>query len=342
MYRRYRRWPAVIVLFLICLLAADLLALASPEPPAIGEPTEFIGVAGKKLKLYRDRSGQSRVLRTIPAGTILDVIEKGGKWTKVLFEGAVGFTDTKFTEMVQRRDPFAGNMPGVSDHVALAKVPADTRFLPPGYEYAVQLKAGARLSVAEVKDGKVYFPYMRLAKYASVPLDQVELSYFVPWDRAQPGELIYAFSTFYSTSLAKRLNGNRMANIGIACERLNGVIVPAGDEFSFNRICAPYTKENGYLMAPILSGVGDSGYGGGTCQVNSTLYNIVLRVPAVIEEMHWHSQAGVKYLPAGFDATVGSKSDMRFRNVLPYAVRIGYVYGDGVMTALLYRAEDDQ
>ena len=32
------------------------------------------------------------------------------------------------------------------------------------------------------------------------------------------------------------------------------------------------------------------GYGGGVRQVCSTIYNIVLRVPAVIEDMNWHSQ----------------------------------------------------
>ncbi len=333
-------WIAALAMFLIFLCLAETLSLAAEPTPQPTESTEFIGIAGKKLKLYSSRTDKSRVLRTIPAGTELDVIEKGRKWTEVLYDGVVGFTDTKFTERVQRRDPFVGNMPGVSTHVALAKVLTDTKFVPPTFDYAVKLPAGTFMSIAEVKDGRVYFPYMRLNKYASIPQEQVELQYLIPWDKAQPGELIYAFSTFYSTSLSKRLNKGRMANIALACERLNGIIIQPEEEFSFNAVCAPYTKENGYFLAPILSGLGDTGYGGGTCQVNSTLYNIVLRVPTVIVEMHWHSQAGAKYLPAGFDATVGEKSDMRFRNILPYAVRIGYTYGDGVMTALLYRADE--
>ncbi|MCL2544933.1 MAG: VanW family protein [Clostridia bacterium] len=341
------RWAAALALLLSCLLAVELSALASAEPPALVEEqelTEFIGIAGKKLKLHRSRDAKSPVLRTIPSGTELDVIEKGRKWTKVLYDGAVGFTDTKFTERVQRRDPFGGNMPGVSTHVALARVLEDTSFVPPGRKAAVKLTAGTYMSVAQVREEKgeerAFFPYMRLDRYASVPMSKLALEYFVPWERAQPGDLIYAFTTFYSTSRTERLNEGRMANIALACERLDGVIVGAGEVFSFNEICAPYTQENGYHRAPILSGTADSGFGGGTCQVNSTLYNIVLRVPAVIVEMNWHAQAGVKYLPAGFDATVGARSDMRFRNVLPYAVRIGFAYGDGVMTALLYRASE--
>jgi len=329
-----------LILLLVCLLAAEAPAL---EVEMQG-PTEFVGIAGKKLKLHKSRDAQSSVLRTIPAGAELDVIEKGRKWTKVLYDGAVGFTDTKFTERVQRRDPFAGNMPGVSTHIALARVLEDTSFLPPGNKYPVKLKAGTYMSVAEVKEEKketrAFFPYMRLERYVSVPASKLELQHFVPWDRAQPGDLIYAFSTFYSTSRTLRLNEGRMANIDLASRRLNGVVVGSGEVFSFNAICAPYTKENGYLLAPVLSGVRDVGYGGGTCQVNSTLYNIVLRVPAVIVEMNWHSQGGARYLPAGFDATVSARSDMKYRNVLPYAVRIGFTSGNGVMTALLYRATE--
>ena len=82
------------------------------------------------------------------------------------------------------------------------------------------------------------------------------------------------------------------------------------------------------------------GYGGGTCQVCTTVYNIVLRIPTFIEEMHWHGQGGVKYIPAGFDATVGSRSDMQFRNILPYALRLEFEAKDGVMTAFMYRNEE--
>jgi len=327
---------AALILLLIFFLAIQALALA--------EPTEFIGVAGKNLKLHRSRDAKSAVLRTIPSGAELDVIEKGRKWTKVLYDGIEGFTDTKFTERVQRRDPFGGNMPGVSVHIALATVLEDTSFVPPGRKTPVKLAAGAAMSVAQIREEKkeerAFFPYMRLDKYASVPMSKLALEYFVPWEQAQPGDLLYAFTTFYSTSRTERLNEGRMANIAVAGDRLNGVVVGAGQIFSFNEICAPYTQENGYHLAPILSGTRDSGFGGGTCQVNSTLYNIVLRVPAVIVQMNWHSQAGVRYLPAGFDATVGSRSDMRFQNVLPYAVRIGFTYGGGVMTAHLYRADE--
>ena len=110
--------------------------------------------------------------------------------------------------------------------------------------------------------------------------------------------------------------------------------------FDFDRWLS-FTKENGYKAAPILSGESKMGYGGGVCQVCSTIYNIVLRIPTVIEDMNWHSQGGVSYLPAGFDATVSDTKDMVFRNILPYDIRIEFESLDGVMTAFMFRDYDE-
>ena len=114
--------------------------------------------------------------------------------------------------------------------------------------------------------------------------------------------------------------------------------IQPGQEISFNQVTGPRGLEQGYQNAGVIQDdeIID-GPGGGVCQVCSTLYNIVLRVPAVIEEMNWHSQGGVSYLPSGFDATVGTNSDLIVRNVLPYTVRIEFESLDGVMTAFLFR-----
>ncbi|MBR2943431.1 MAG: VanW family protein, partial [Clostridia bacterium] len=189
----------------------------------------------------------------------------------------------------------------------------------------------------EMTDTRAYFPYKREPDLVSVPKAKLTIYEFVPWDSAQPGDLLYAYTTFYSTSMKKEGNGGRLYNIQLAADRLAGTVVPSGETFSYNAVCGPYTQENGYRSAPILSGESEMGYGGGVCQVCSTLYNIVLRIPTVIEEMHWHSQGGVSYLPAGFDATVGSQSDLIFRNILPYDVRIEFENLDGVMTAFFFR-----
>ena len=322
-----------VMALLAALLLLALPALAGEEP----EAAEFYGIIGKKMNVQRWATEDSSVLGVIEAGTPVDVFNKGRTWTRIAYDGGQGYVLTKYVELVQRKNPFDGPMPGTSTHVAVGCVLADTSFLPEGYQYAVKVTAGTWLSIEEIKNGRAYFPYRREPDNVSLSTERLKIYDFVPWDEAQPGDLLYAFTTFYTTSLSKEGNAGRLYNIALASQRLTGIRVKAGESFSFNAVCGPYTKENGYRSAPILSGESAMGYGGGVCQVCSTIYNIVLRVPAVIEDMHWHSQGGVSYLPAGFDATVSDSKDMVFRNVLPYDVRIEFESQDGVMTAFLFR-----
>ena len=322
---------------LAALLLAALPALAEQEAAETPEAAAYSGVIGKRMNVQRWATEDSTVLGVIEAGTAVDVYNKGRTWTRIAYGDGQGYVLTKYVELVQRKNPFDGPMPGTSRHVAVGCVLQDTTFLPEGYQYAIKVTAGSWLSIKEIRDGRAYFPYRREPDNVSVSTEKLKLYDFVPWEEAQPGDLLYAFTTFYTTSLNKEGNAGRLYNIALASERLTDIRVKAGESFSFNAVCGPYTKENGYRSAPILSGESAMGYGGGVCQVCSTLYNIVLRVPAVIEDMHWHSQGGASYLPAGFDATVSATKDMVFRNVLPYDVRIEFESQDGVMTAFLFR-----
>jgi vancomycin resistance protein YoaR len=108
--------------------------------------------------------------------------------------------------------------------------------------------------------------------------------------------------------------GNRGENIRIATYDINNRIVAPGDIFSFNDSTKPRTPERGYKLAPII--VGNSvvpGYGGGICQVSTTLYNAALNADLEIVERYPHSQP-VDYVPQGKDATVSNYLDFKFRN----------------------------
>lgn len=122
------------------------------------------------------------------------------------------------------------------------------------------------------------------------------------------GELIQ-FSTRYSE------RGNRERNIQIACEKINGTVLPPGGVFSYNDVVGPRGRENGFRMAPqIVRGRLVPGYGGGICQTSSTLYNAVLLGGLKVVKRSHHSFP-VKYVPAGRDATVDYGSiDFQFEN----------------------------
>ena len=328
----------LILAVLICLLACTCLAAGLAESGDAEEP-EYWGIIGKRMNVHRKGNADSSVLGGIEKGTVVDVYSKGRNWTKIAYGNGTGYVQTKFIEMVQRKNPFDGPMPGTSNHVAVAYVQQNTSFLPPGFRYPVKVSAGTWLSVHNILDGKITFPYRRLTNDVVMSSQNMEIIPFVPWNVAQPGDLLYAFSTFFSTSANKEGNIGRLYNIDLASQRLTNIIVKPDEVFSFNAICGPYTPENGYQPAPILSGESSMGFGGGVCQVCSTIYNIVLRVPTVILDMNWHSQAGTSYLPSGFDATVSNTKDMQFKNILPYAIRIEFESLNGVMTAFFYRAD---
>ena len=323
------------LLLAVLLFAAAGTAVAAEELD--DEYAEYTGLIGRDMTVHARAKENSGAIGRAEEGTRVDVYAKGRSWTRIDCEGRQGYVNTKFIEMVQRKNPFNGPMKGVSHHIALGRALSGFSFLPKGYRYPIHVSAGALLSIRSVKDGRASFPYRREPELVEIPADKLEVTPFVSWESAKPGDLVYAFTTFYSMSPNKEGNQGRIYNIALAADRLSNIVIRTGESFSFNGICGPYTKENGYLAAPVLDGEMAMGYGGGVCQVCSTIYNIVLRIPSVVEDMNWHSQGGVSYLPAGFDATVSNTKDMIFRNLLPYDLRLEFEALDGVMTAMVYR-----
>lgn len=319
---------------LLAVLCAGVLADEAKEE------AQFTGVIGKRLSVYAHADETSGVLGTVETGTVVDVYEKMRTYTRIDYNGATGYVLTKYIERVQRKNPLDGPMPGTTLLYGMGTLTRDVSFKPEGYKYAITLTAGSCLAVQKVSGTKAYFSYRVEPELQTVPLDALEMVEFTPWADAQPGDLICAFSTFYSSSQNSWTNVNRLKNIDLACERLDGVTIRAGGTFSFNEICAPYSEENGYFEAPILSGVSDTGYGGGVCQVATTVYNNVLRTPMWIVDHHWHGQGGTNYISGGYDATVSDKWNLVFENWLPYDLRLMMKAQDGMMTAAFYRADE--
>jgi len=117
----------------------------------------------------------------------------------------------------------------------------------------------------------------------------------------------------YSTSIYG--SQQRSSNIQLAVAALDNTIVWPDQEFSFNETVGPRTPERGYLPAPvILMGASNFDYGGGVCQVSSTVYNAALAAQLEIVERHPHSKP-IHYVPIGRDAAVAYGGyDLRFRN----------------------------
>ena len=116
---------------------------------------------------------------------------------------------------------------------------------------------------------------------------------------------------------------NRISNLRKACGLLNGIEIMPGETFSYNLALGERTAEGGWLPAPAYAdGEVKQEYGGGICQVSSTLFNAVLYSNLKIVERECH-QFQVGYLPAGMDATVSwGWPDFKFCNNKEYPIRI--------------------
>ena len=118
-------------------------------------------------------------------------------------------------------------------------------------------------------------------------------------------------------------NKDRNTNVELAAKAVNGQIVEPGEQFSFNTVVGKRTEEKGYKPAPAYAnGETVQEFGGGVCQVSSTLYNAVIAAGLKTDERTGHSYEPT-YVTPGQDATVSySKPDFVFTNTSSQAVGI--------------------
>ncbi len=120
--------------------------------------------------------------------------------------------------------------------------------------------------------------------------------------------------------------GQRWTNLKTGVGKLNGIILKPGEELSVYSATAPYDEAHGYVEGTAYeNGQVVPSYGGGICQVSTTLYNAAIYAELEIVERYPHSMA-VDYVEPSRDAAIaGGVMDFRFKN--PYAAPI-YIFGE--------------
>ena len=143
----------------------------------------------------------------------------------------------------------------------------------------------------------------------------------------------------FTTSYAGSASG-RCANVENGASLINGTLLYPGDSFSVYSKVAPFTADNGYHLAGSYSnGQTVQTYGGGICQVSTTLYNAVLRAELNVTERSNHSMT-VHYVPLSADAAIsGTDKDLKFTNNLDHPVYIQGVAGGSSITFTIYGKE---
>ena len=100
--------------------------------------------------------------------------------------------------------------------------------------------------------------------------------------------------------------GTKGINVENGCSLINGTLLWPGDEFSVTEAVTPFSAENGYMPAPTYeeNRTIDS-YGGGICQVSTTLYNAALKAEMDITARSNHTMM-VNYVEPSKDAAIAA------------------------------------
>ena len=132
-------------------------------------------------------------------------------------------------------------------------------------------------------------------------------------DRLAVGE-----SNFTGSTLA------RIQNIKVSSKKYNGLIIKPNEIFSFNTLLGDVDASTGYAPEKVIKdGKVEYEYGGGICQVSTTLFRAAIMAGLSIVERRPHAFPVNYYNPQGFDATIyPGSSDLKFINDTPNPILI--------------------
>lgn len=186
------------------------------------------------------------------------------------------------------------------------------------------------IPIYDIIDGEAYFPSGR--DIYKVSLDKFSNIQNV----GSEYEILGAYRTIYYTS-----SKSRKHNIELVSSFLDGTIIEPEKTFSYNKTTGPRSYSMGYKEAPVIEyGQYVTGYGGGVCQVSSTIYAALLHNKNFKVTARKPHGLPATYIPVDMDATVSYGSvDLKFVNKYPFNVRLNVKSGDGVCMVTITKAE---
>jgi len=132
-------------------------------------------------------------------------------------------------------------------------------------------------------------------------------------------------------------SSNRIHNVHLMADFIDGTVIKPGEVFSFNDVVGPRTAERGFLEGQeIIGSLVLPSIGGGVCQTATTLFNDAFELGLPILERTNHNLYLAHY-PIGRDATVSwGGPDLKFRNDLKHGLLIKTSYTDQTLTFTFY------
>ena len=309
--------------------AQPVPAVVNGRPEGVPDTVQWYANLRYDYGLRTEMDKNSKCIRLLHKEVKTPVYACFGDWCYVIVDGDEGYVETNKLDGFYRVG--LAPVPGYAAVSGLAIVNETV-------ELQVEKYAGNTVApgtVIAVSNEQGLLPMMR--RWTTLPEGTFTYLPFVPWQDAQPGDVIAAYTTWYNEKTGGSLAANRRYNIQEAVNRTDGATTGAGEEYSYNRYCGPYNVSNGYVAAPNISATG-VGVGGGVCQLSTTIYNAVMLLPVKINEWRVHQKSGVPYVPVNLDASVSSSMDLRFNNLLDYPITFHCMTQDGALTVIVTRA----
>jgi vancomycin resistance protein YoaR len=136
---------------------------------------------------------------------------------------------------------------------------------------------------------------------------------------------------------------NRIVNVHLMADILNGYQIAPGARFSFNEAVGPRTADRGFLEGQAIeNGLLVPSIGGGVCQVATTVFDAAANGGYQINTRQNHSFY-IDHYPEGMDATVADGGpDFAFTNDTGHTIVVQTSYTDSTLTVSLLSAPTDR
>lgn len=302
---------------------------------------------GTAIRMRALQDGESDVVCVIDTGETITVYAVYPTYVLAEYNGYVGYVirtwvDENMTTLDPQNTPpygvvlskYVATLTETANIYAEPSLSAEINDIHPG--------AGSKIAILDFVDGFAKVLVWRSYGYIDARV-LTDLVVVAQGDEPMSDETpIAAFCSFFEYNTGAEGNDGRCKNIVRSCESMTRVMQP-GESLDFNAQVGPYKKNNGYFPAPVLiDGGSQIGYGGGTCQSSSTLYNAIRQVPGITVLMRRpHGPGCARYLPMHQDAAVGNDSlNLVFRNDCEYPIYVlAESTGEGTLCIQIFRAD---
>lgn len=150
--------------------------------------------------------------------------------------------------------------------------------------------------------------------------------------------LIGKEESYYSLNSA---NWGRNVNLELGCQSVDGRVILPAEYFSWCQHGGSGSKADGYQLATVFSSTGYD-YGGGLCQVTTTLASAADYAKMYLAEVYVHSQPVTYLRPDMREASIWRNGNIRYQHDFTFfnnrmnPIQIRMKAENGVVTAELY------